>query len=338
MRRIIDRLQVEGIGRRGGLKTGFRYFYLDNRRPVRDPAALKRIRHLAVPPAWRSVAINRSDTHRVQAVGRDEDDRWQYLYHDEYRAKMDRKKFEEMKEFAGRLPRLRRTVATHLRQEGLTRERVPAAMVRILDTGMTRVGSEEYAREHKHYGLSTMRHRHVAVRKGVVYFDYTGKSGVKRKFDVQDRVVARLVRELLALDGGRVFRYRGDDGDLVNASGAVVNDYFKEIVGRTYSVKDFRTWMATVMCACALGEAGPKETKREQNQAIKAAIQLTAGILGNTPAICKASYISPRVLDLYRKGVTVALDDVPEPEAIVRRCRGLHPAERATLRLLRAHG
>jgi len=338
MKRIIDRLQVDGIGRRGGIKTGFRYFYLDTKKPVRDKAALKRIRHLAIPPAWRSVAINRSDRHRVQAVGRDDKDRWQYLYHDDYRARMERKKFREMQDFARALPRLRRTVAAHLRHEGLDRERVLAGMVRILDTGMIRIGGEESVRDSRHFGLSTLRHRHVTVRKGVVWFDFVGKSGEQHRIDVQDRVVARLVRHLLRLDGTRLFRYRNDDDELANATAGVVNDYFKELVGRAYSVKDFRTWMGTVICACALGEAGPKPTRRERNRAIKAALKLTADTLGNTPAICRSSYVSPRVLDLYHQGITVSLDDVPEPEEIVRRRRGLHPAERATLRLLKTHG
>jgi len=337
--RIIDKLQVEGIGRRGGVKTGFRYFYLDTKKPVRDKVTLKRIRALAIPPAWRSVAINRSDTHRVQAVGRDDKDRWQYRYHEAYRARMDRKKFEEMRGFARALPRMRKTVAAHLRHEGLDRERVIAGMVRILDTGMIRIGGEESVRDSKHYGLSTLRHRHVTVSKGVVWFTFTGKSGEDHRIDVQDRSVARLVRELLKHDRDtRLFQYVNDDGDLANATAGVVNDYFKEIVGRAYSVKDFRTWMATVICACALGELGPQETKRARQKAVKEALRITAETLGNTPAICRSSYVSPTILELYEKGVTVHLDDVPEPEQIVRRSRGRHPAERAVIRFLDKHG
>lgn len=339
MKQIVDKLQAEGIGRRGGIKTGFRYFYVDTRKSVRDRATLERIAGLAIPPAWRSVAINRSPTHRVQAVGRDLRDRWQYRYHDDFRAKMDRKKFRRMKNFAAGLPKLRRTVSSHLRQRGPTRERVLAAMVRILDTGMIRVGGEESVRDSRHFGLSTLRHRHVSATDGVVSFSFVGKSGEKHHIHVHDRAAARVVKELLRLQGDtRVFRYRNDDGALVNATAGIVNDYFKEIIGRAYSVKDFRTWMATVVCACALGEAGVGRTKRERQKVVKDALATTAATLGNTPAVCRSAYVPPRVLGLYEKGITVNLDRAPAPEAIVRHCRGHHPAGRAVLRLLDQYG
>ncbi len=338
MKRIVDRLQTDGIGRRGGAKSGWRYFRLDTRKPVRDPATLERIRHLAIPPAWRDVAINTSAAHRVQAVGRDDADRWQYLYHEAFRREMEHRKFHDLLDFAGCLPRMRRQVAAHLRHDGLTKERVLAGMIRILDSGMIRVGCEEYAHEHKHFGLATLQHRHVKVHEGLVHFDFVGKCGESHHIDFHDRSAARLVGELLALPGGRVFRYRNGDGQLTLAGRAAVNAYFKEFVGREYSVKDFRTWMATVICASALGHAGPQNTKRAQNQAIKEALVITSDTLGNTPAICRNSYVSPRVLDLYRRGVAVSLDFVPQPEEIIRHCRGHHPAERATLGLLTAHG
>jgi len=341
VKRIIDKLQSEGIGRKGGIKSGFKYFFLDSKRPVRDKPTIERIRKLAIPPAWQSVAINRSATHQVQAVGRDAKDRWQYRYHADFRARMDRKKFKQMKQFAGRLPIMRKTVTSHLRQKGLTRERVLAAMVRILDTGMIRIGGEESVRDSRHYGLSTLRRRHTTVTGDVVWFDFVGKSGEKHHIDVRDRAVAKVVRELLKLKNTkRIFHYLNDDENPVPATGGIVNDYFKSIVGRAYSVKDFRTWMATVICACALGQIGAKKTKREQQKAVNAALALTAETLGNTPAICRNAYVSPRVFDLYERGTTVDLGGVtvPEPEAVVRWCRGHHPAGRATLRLLDRHG
>ena len=338
MKRITDQLQTDGIGRRGGVKTGWRYFHLDTKRPVRDPATLERIRHLAIPPAWRSVAVNTSATHRVQAVGRDDADRWQYLYHEDFRRQMEHRKFHGMLDFARRLPRMRRQVAAHLRHEGLTKERVLAGMIRILDSGMIRVGCEEYAHEHKHFGLSTLQHHHVAVCEGLIHFDFVGKCGEQHHIDFHDKAAARLVRELLAVNGARVFRYRNGDGQLVRATAGAVNDYFKQFVGRAYSVKEFRTWIATVICAAALGHAGPQTTLRAQTKAVKDALAITSGTLGNTPAICKTSYVSPRILDLYRRGVAVSLDFIPHPEEIIRHCHGLHPAERATLSLLTAHG
>lgn len=163
MKRIIDELQAKGIGRRGGIKSGFKCFFLDTRRPVRDKPTIERITKLAIPPAWQSVAINRSATHQVQAVGRDAKDRWQYRYHTDFRARMDRTKFRQMKQFAARLPVMRKTLTSHLRQKGLTRERVLATTVRVLDTGMIRIGGEESVRDSHHYGLSTVDLRGVLV-------------------------------------------------------------------------------------------------------------------------------------------------------------------------------
>lgn len=233
MPQVVDRLQETGIGRRGGVKTGFKYFYLDTKRAVRDKPTVERIRSLAIPPAWRSVAVSRNASDKVQAVGRDAKDRWQYRYHPDFRARMDRKKFKQMKQFSTRLPVLRKTVASHLRQKGLTRERVIAAMVRILDTGMIRIGGEESVRDSHHYGLSTLRRCHTTVTKDVVWFNFVGKSGEKQHIDVRDRAVAKVMRELLRIKGTtRVFMYRNEDGEPVHATAGAVNDYFKSIVGR----------------------------------------------------------------------------------------------------------
>jgi DNA topoisomerase-1 len=338
VKRIIDQLTAVGIGRRGGTKTGWRYLHLDTHKPVRDPATLDRIRHLAIPPAWRAVAVNPSATHRVQAVGQDDAGRWQYLYHEAFRRRMEQRKFHDLLDFARRLPTMRRHVAAHLRHDGLTRERVLAGMIRILDSGMIRVGCDEYAHEHRHFGLATLQHHHVRVEEGLIHFNFTGKCGEHHHINFHDRAAARLVHELLAIRGSRVFRYLSDDGRLVNAGAAAVNDYFKTYVGRAYSVKDFRTWVGTVVCACALGHVGPQTTRRAQNQALKTAILTTAETLGNTPAVCKSAYVAPRILDLYLRGMTVELHVVPHPEELVRHCHGLHPAERATLHLLTTHG
>jgi len=195
-------------------------------------------------------------------------------------------------------------VSAHLRHEGLPRDRVLAGMVRILDTGMIRVGCDEYAHDHHHYGLSTLRRHHVSLRGGgVIHFNFVGKCGESHHINVHDRVVARLIGDLFTLPGARVFRYHAEDGRLLNATAGTVNDYFKRMVGRAFSVKEFRTWMGTVVCAAALGHLGPARTKRAQDAAIKSAVQITADTLGNTPAICKSSYVMPRVLDLYRRGV-----------------------------------
>lgn len=294
-----------GIVRR---RRGRGFSYLDeDGRPLADASVLARIRELAIPPAWHDVWICPYPNGHLQATGVDAAGRKQYRYHDEWRARRDQEKFDSMLEFAAALPRLRRRVRRDLRAPGLPRTRVLACAARLLDLGFFRIGGEDYAEQNDSYGLATMRRRHVHIEHDRVVFDYEGKGGQRRVQAIADpdvrEVVAALKRrrggghELLAWrDGRRWVDVRSDD----------VNEYVKSAAGREHSAKDFRTWNATVLAAIALASEGRAETRTARRRAVTAAVKSVAAYLGNTPAVCRASYIDPRVIDRYQSGWTIA--------------------------------
>jgi DNA topoisomerase-1 len=291
---------------------GFEYLDACGER-IDDAETLERIRALVIPPAWTDVWICPHPFGHIQAVGTDAAGRRQYLYHPRWRARREQEKFDEMLRFARVLPRVRQTAAAHLALPGMRRERVLACALRLLDRGFFRVGSEGYAEQNKTYGLATIEKRHVALGPGgLITFDYAAKGGKRRIQSVVDpqvyEVVTRLLRrrgggtDLLAYKNGRRWiDVRSDD----------INDYIKEVTGDGFSAKDFRTWHATVLAAVALavsGRAAVSPTARKR--AIARAVKEVAHYLGNTPAVCRASYIDPRVFDRYNDGLTVggALD------------------------------
>ena len=303
-----------GIVRRG---RGRSFEFLDEEgERIDDEEVLERIRELVIPPAWRDVWICPYPYGHIQAVGTDAAGRRQYLYHALWRERRDQEKFDEMLRFARALPGLRRKAAKHLTQRGLTRERVLACAVRLLDRGFFRVGTEDYAVENRTFGLATMEKRHVTLEEdGVLRFDYVGKGGKRRVQSIVDPEVYELVAalkrrrsgpELLAYKNGRSWvDVRSDD----------INDYIKQVTGQGFSAKDFRTWNATVIAALALAVSGrAAETKTARKRAITRAIEEVAHYLGNTPAVCRASYIDPRVFDRYQDGYTIggALDKLGE--------------------------
>jgi DNA topoisomerase-1 len=302
------------------LRRGRGFEYRDeNGRRITDPDVLERIRALGIPPAWEDVWICPSPLGHLQATGSDAARRKQYLYHSLWRARRDAQKFEDMARFARALPALRAHVAADLEGDGLTRERVLACALRLLDRGFFRIGSEEYSVGNESYGLATMRKSHVTVQpSGEMVFDYPAKSGVRRIQAVVDPVVAEIVAalkrrrsgdELLAHMVGRRWRdVRSED----------INAYIKDATGDSFSAKDFRTWNATVLAAVALavaGEAAASKTARKR--AIRRAVNEVAHYLGNTPAVCRASYIDPRVFDAYRAGLVIGrpLHEAAEGEA-----------------------
>jgi DNA topoisomerase I len=295
-----------GITRRGRGR-GFEYFDEDGRR-IEEAEVLERIRELGIPPAWREVWVCPYPHGHLQATGLDAAGRKQYLYHQRWRARRDAEKFDDMARFARALPDLRERVSADLEGTGLSRERVQACALRLLDRGFFRVGSEEYAAQNESYGLATMRKRHVTVEDGgVMVFDYPAKSGQRRIQAVVDvdccEIVLALKRrrgggdELLAYKEGRRWRdLRSED----------INAYLKEATGDDFSAKDFRTWNGTVLAAVALavsGEAAASKTGRKR--AVSRAIKEVAHYLGNTPAVCRASYIDPRVFDAYSGGLVI---------------------------------
>jgi DNA topoisomerase-1 len=277
---------------------------------VTDPETLARIRALVLPPAWEDVWICPWPNGHIQALGTDARGRRQYRYHDRWRLRRDQEKFDRMLDFARALPRLRRTCCRHLALDGLPRERVLACAVRLLDLGFFRIGTEDYAEENGSFGLATMRKEHVTVGRGdLVTFDYPAKAGKQRLQRIVDPDVAEVIRALKRRRGGgpELLAWRTANGQWCDVRAADVNAYLKECTGTDFSAKDFRTWHATVLAAVALAvsvEAPRSPTGRKR--AVARAGQEVAHYLGNTPAVCRASYIDPRVVDRFRAGVTVA--------------------------------
>lgn len=332
----VQRLQRTGIRRLGTPRGGFRYTRRGGGRPAR--AELERIAALRLPPAWRDVAINANAGARVQAVGRDAAGRWQYVYHADHVRKRERTKYQRLLLFGEALPKLRRAVTRDLRQRELTRERVLAAMLRILASACFRPGSEVYASENGSYGLATLRRRHVQVCGDTLHFDFPGKSGKRQQRVLRDARVARVVRRLLLLPGHEVFRYLGVDGKPIALKRRDLNAYVKEHMGTGFTVKDFRTWNGTLLCACALARGDVEsETATAKRRAVAAALRATAEQLGNTPAVCRSAYVSPAVLTAFERGSLLESHATLE-SLVAARGDGLHHAERALLRLLRGGG
>jgi DNA topoisomerase IB len=300
------------------VRRGRGFSYLDEEGdPLEEPDVVARIRSLGIPPAWKEVWICPDERGHIQATGLDAAGRKQYLYHEDWRRRRDREKFDEMLEFARALPDLREHVAADLeRGEQLTRERVLACAVRLLDRGFFRIGTEEYAVANESFGLATMRKAHVSIEDDTMVFDYPAKSGKRQVRAVVDPLAIDVVAALKRRRGG------GDDllaykesrrwHDLKSGD---INDYIKDVTGADYSAKDFRTWNATVLAAVALAVSGEvAETKTGRKRAATRAVKEVAYYLGNTPAVCKASYIDPRVFDAYDGGLIVrpALEEAAE--------------------------
>ena len=331
----LERLQTQGIRRLGKPGRGFRYVWADGARVGREDLA--RINNLRIPPAWTDVAINRSPSGLLQAVGMDAAGRWQYLYHQNHIARVERKKFDRLLKFALALPNMRKAVARELRKPGLGRERVMACIMRILSTCFIRPGSQVYASENGSYGIATFRPKHVSLKGDRIAFDFKGKSQVQQHQELKDRQVAKVVRDLLKHPAKEVFKYENGDGDFVNIQRRHINDYIKEVMGDGFSAKDFRTWAGTLVCACALARAGIDltDTKTVKKKKIVAAIKETAETLGNTPAVCRSAYICPDVLDSFERGRVIERYFETVEELVNYRGRHLHQAERALLRLLK---
>jgi DNA topoisomerase-1 len=301
----------------------FRYAGLDGQ-AVRDLPTLRRIRSLAIPPAWTQVWICPVAHGHIQAVGRDARGRKQYRYHARWRAVRDEAKFDRVLQFGRALPAIRERVEKDLERPGLPREKVLASVVRLLETSLIRVGNVEYARENGSYGLTTLRSRHVTVAGARVRFEFRGKGGKPHTVDVSDRRLAAVVRRCQDLPGHELFQYLDEDGQRQAIDSADVNAYLREIGGEEFTAKDFRTWGGTVLAACAL--AGPTE-EGDTRRRLTAAIGQVAARLGNTPTICRKCYIHPDVVAAHLNGSL-------EAGLRGRPGGGLSPEEWAVLRLL----
>ena len=299
---------------------GFRYVDEDGA-PIDDPDVLQRIHELVIPPAWEHVWICPHPGGHIQATGIDAAGRKQYLYHPRWRQRRDIEKFDDMVAFARALPALRERVEAELARDALDLDRVCACAVRLLDRGFFRIGSEDYAEENETYGIATMRKRHVTVNGEKVVFDYEAKGGKRRVQVVGDRSIAGLVRQLRNRRGGgyELLAYRNGRA-WADVRSTDINDYIKQAIGERHSAKDFRTWNATVLAAVVLAASARERdlsTKGGRNRSKRDAVNEVAKYLGNTPAVCRASYIDPRVFDRFDGGVTVGgvFERLPEDPA-----------------------
>ena len=325
-------LDSHGIRREGSKQSGFNYRLADGSE-VEEEKTLARIAKLRIPPAWQDVRIARGDSAPLQAVGVDKKGRTQYLYHSRFRAQREEEKFKRVVEFGESLPALRRRVRADLKSAELDRARVLASMVRLIDQGFFRIGNDKSAESESTFGLSTIRGSHVKVEGDVVQFDFVGKWRKKQKRAIEDRDVAQLVEQLKNAGGGELFKFTCN-GKLCDVKDRHVNDYIQSAIGRDFTAKDFRTWAGTLLCSIALAMQGQGTSKTDRKRRMRKAIVATAEQLGNTPAVCRSSYICPRVLDEYLEG---------KPFEMLRKTRkgspvvrvGLSIEERALLKFLR---
>ena len=327
--------------RREGSKGRFRYVDADGRK-ITDEEKLERIRALVIPPAWKDVWIAPSARTKLQATGVDAAGRKQYLYHPEYRARQEQAKYDKLIRFAEKLPQLREVMSTHMELDGLPEEKVAAVAVRLINLGWFRVGNERYAKESGTYGVTTLTRRHVSVRANRVSLSFRGKHNVQVRTTLVDDELAAAMRDLLALKkGGRVFCYRGDDGQMHNLTSRHLNEYVKGHMGPEFTAKDFRTWGGTLLAAIGLAERAQREgfpeTPTDEKRSVAAVMRGVAQQLGNTPAVCRASYVSPAVIDQYLDGRTIE-DFRPRHLRVVgARQIDLDLEELALLSLLRSH-
>jgi DNA topoisomerase-1 len=313
---------------------GTRFRYIDpGGKVIKDSDALRRMASLVIPPAWTDVWISALPNSHLQATGRDARGRKQYRYHPRWREVRDETKYHGMLAFGEALPAIREQVDRDLSKPGLPRERVLAAVVRLLDVTLIRVGNEEYTRENGSFGLVTLQARHVEIEGAKISFRFKGKSGVRHSVDLEDRRVARVLDRCMDLPGEELFEWAAEDGEVRQITADDVNGYLRDITGQDFSSKDFRTWAATVLAACALHELGPFETKHEAKRHTVEAIQRVSRRLGNTPAVCRRCYVHPDVLDAHADGSLWKVR--MRTDSAVKSRNGLREEERAVLRLLR---
>jgi DNA topoisomerase I len=325
-----------GWRRRGSKGRGFRYYDAKGRE-ITDPAALDRIDALRIPPAWRDVWISPRASAKLQATGVDKAGRRQYLYSAEFRAAQEQAKYDRLIRFGERLSAMRSAMAEHMDHDRLSRERVCAIALRLINLGWFRPGAERYTKTSRSYGITTLRKGHAHVRGHRIALSFRGKSKVWVRTQLVDEELAEAIEELLELPGrGRLFRFRNGDDKLVNLTERHLNEYVKAHMGEEFTAKDFRTWGGTLLAAVGLAERGALESETRSKKAVAAVVRSVAEKLGNTPAVCRASYISPAVVDQYLDGRT--LDDFRPRHLRVVSARetGLDREEQGLLSLLRS--
>jgi DNA topoisomerase-1 len=322
--------------RRGSKSRGFRYETAAGR-PVDDEAAVERIKSLAVPPAWDEVRISPSPRSPLQAIGVDQAGRVQRIYHPSFVARRARRKYEKIERFGAALPALRRQTNEDIARDGLGKERVLAVVVRLINDLYFRVGSEDSVKRYRTYGVTTLRNRHLEIKRGGrLVFKFTGKHHVKHRRILVDEELAALIRDIKAIGGSKLFEYIGEDGRVRAVTPRDVNEYIKAAAGEEFSAKDFRTWGGTLLAATELAEMGCGEEERESKRNLTAAVKRVAERLGNTPTVCRSCYIHPAVLEAYARGVSIEEFRPRRARRIQRRQPEYSVEELALLKLLRA--
>jgi len=322
-----------GITRRR-VDADFEYIGVDGQ-PITDEKTLDRVKGIGIPPAWENVWIAPIARGHIQATGRDAKGRKQYRYHPKWRAIRDETKYSRMVLFGETLPMIRKFIVRDLAQHGLPREKILATVVTLLDETHIRIGNEEYARENESYGLTTMQHEHVDVAGSRIHFEFRGKSGKDHVVDVKDRRIAKIVKQCEELPGHELFQYLDHDGERHTIESNDVNEYLHRITGQHFTAKDFRTWAGTVVAAHTLKELGPFESETQGKKNVVEAVKRAAAELGNTPAICRKSYVHPGVVDAYLRGTLLAAPELQEEREAAESREGLHPEEAEVLALVR---
>lgn len=299
--------------RRARRGKGFSYHDADGGQ-IRDAKTLERIRALAIPPAWTDVWICPRANGHVQATGRDARNRKQYRYHPDWNEGRANAKFDRLDAFASALPRLHKRIDEDLARRGPCRDKALATVTRLLELTLIRIGNREYVRQNRSFGLSTLHKRHVDVDGSALLFTFRGKSGVEHVVTVRDRRLAHILKTLRELPGQQLFKYRDEQGGLAPVRSDDINQYIRETMGESFSAKDFRTWAATVSAARILSECGPPASTIEARRKISSCLKAVAERLGNTPAVCRASYVHPRVVELYESGEMQRLPAADSPK------------------------
>jgi DNA topoisomerase-1 len=324
--------ETPGI-RRKRVGTGFTYVGPGGR-PVRDEETLRRIKALVIPPAWTEVWICAESNGHLQATGYDARGRKQYRYHARFREVRDQTKYNRMLEFARVLPKVRRQVKRDLRLHGLPRRKVLAAVVKLLETTLVRVGNDEYAKSNHSFGLTTLRDRHAKINGSKVTLEFKGKSGVEHEIDLSDARLAKIVKACQDLPGQELFQYRDDEGQVRDVGSADVNQYIQEVAGNGFTAKDFRTWAGTVLAAMALQEVRTFDSKAQAKKNVVRAVERVAEKLGNTKAVCRKCYIHPAILETYLDGDLSRMLEKQAGAKLARELKSLRPEEAMVLSLL----
>lgn len=335
---IVERGARARWWRRRGSKRAFWYEDANGQR-ITDQEQIQRIKALVIPPAWANVRVAPSPRNRLQAIGIDAAGRVQYLYNPTYEASQKRKKFEKVERFGEHLPALRRKTNEDIATEGLTRERVLAVIIRLINELYFRVGTEDSVKRYRTFGVTTLRKRHLEIKHdGKLIFSFKGKHHVLHRHVIVDKELASLMHDIKAMHGGKLFGYHDEEGRIRPIKPIDVNDYIKSATSSEFSAKDFRTWGGTLLAAIELAEIGLPDDEKQIKKNIVKAVKRVAEHLGNTPTVCRGSYVHPIVIELYQQGTTLAEFRRRVERQIKRIEPEYEPEEKALLNMLRAKG